>query len=138
MTRNTSTFLLVFGLVVTVLSLSRLLFMLVGKIFKFVRETINIAQMSREIKHVKGIRHFAFAKKIKRFGDAIILPPRFEGDLMVEDERAIFDEEKQQSIKKNLLEMGEDIVPALTIIKKSKHLTSYTRKKIEELIEEIE
>jgi len=138
MTRNTSTFLLVLALVATVLSISRLLFTLLGKTFSYIRETINVIRLAREIRGVRGIGHFAFAKKIKRLGEAVIIPPKFDGDLVVEPERAIFDEEKQKFIKESLLKMGEDIVPALTIIKKSKHLNNYTKSRIEELIEEIE
>ncbi len=138
MTKNTSSFLMVLGLVICSIYLVRLAFISLGKIFGFTINTINNIRLLGQIRHIPIKKRFNLILCVRQLGKALIIPPRFEGDLIIEKEKIIEDEEKQEVATAKIIEMGESVVPALTIMKNSKYLNDYTRKKIEDVIEAIE
>ena len=137
MTRNTSSLMLVFALAISAILLLRLSTIIISKAFNFICAIINDFRLVLKIRHVTGIKHIAIVRDVRHLGEAVIIPPKFDGDLIIEPERAVFDKGKRTEAWDKLLEMGEDIIPALIIIKNTNFLSSHTKKAIEELIEEI-
>jgi len=128
-----------FVLVLVVVSIFfiRLLVILIQKAFSFMHTSINNIRLMSQIKCIPGVNRLALINQVRKLGTAVIIPPKFERDLMIEPEQAIVDEAKQLDIKKELLGAGEEILPALTIMRNAKYLNNYTKRKIEEVIEEM-